>query len=168
LSQRGLGVKELSLAVAKPNEAEQHKNAAKQRFEEAAKQFAAAADAFTERLKPPAPDAKEIPVDLEWAARARCDLAEMHLRLLKPKDALAAVQPVLEDKALAKSRYHHLALYFNGFANFLLNDYNAAGRSLTRLAPYTDPVLAPTPATSSPASTTWRANGPKRSPITTA
>ena len=40
-SQRGLGVKELSLAAAKPNEADQRKNAAKQRFEEGAKQFAA-------------------------------------------------------------------------------------------------------------------------------
>jgi TolA-binding protein len=141
LSQRGLGVKELSLAAAKPNEAEQHKNAAKQRFEEAAKQFAAAADAFAERPKPPAADAKELPADLEWATRARCDVAEMHLRLQKPKEALAAVRPVLADKALAKSRYHAFALYLDGFSNFLLDDRNAAGRSLTKLAPYTDPVF---------------------------
>ncbi len=141
IAQRGFGVKELSLVVQKPNEAEQHKNAAKQRFEDAAKQFAAAAETFNERVKPVAEGAKELPPDLEWATRARCDLAEMQLRLLKGKEALAAVQPVLENKLLAKSRYNHLALYYNGFANFLLKDHDAAGRSLTQLAPYTDPVF---------------------------
>src|SRR5262249_48994224 len=39
LSQRGLGIKELAQAAAKPPEANQRQAAAKQRFEEAAKQF---------------------------------------------------------------------------------------------------------------------------------
>ena len=56
-------------AVAKPNEAAQHKAEAHKRFEEAAKQFAAAVTAFADRAKDVPPDVKELPIDLEWAAR---------------------------------------------------------------------------------------------------
>src|SRR5579862_2949649 len=141
LSQRGLGVREMALATTKPNEAEQHRNAAKQRFDDAGKQFTAAIAAFTARVPKPDPDAKELAPDLEWAVRARCDFAEMQLRQLKPQEARTAVQPILEDKVFAKSRYQHLALYYHGFASFLLKENNDAGRSLTKLAPYTDPIF---------------------------
>ncbi len=64
----------------------------------------------------------------------------MRLRLLDPKGARDAVESVVGDKLLAKSRYHGLALYYHGFACFQLKDDAAAGRSLTQLAPFTDPV----------------------------
>src|SRR5207248_1172720 len=85
LAKRGQGVRELAEAVAKPPEAPQHKANANQRFDEAVAQFAAAVGAFTARAKEPAADAKELPADLEWASRARCDQAEMLLRLNKAK-----------------------------------------------------------------------------------
>jgi TolA-binding protein len=141
LSQRGVGVKALSLAAAKPQEAPQHKETARQRFEEAAKQFAAAMPVFTARVKDPDPKAKELPADLEWAARARCDQAEMLLRLNKPKEARDAVAPLTEDKLLQKSRYFSLGLYYHGFACFQLKENLAAGRSLNLLAPFNDPVF---------------------------
>src|SRR4051794_18144789 len=73
-AQRGLGVRELAQAEARPQEAPQRRAAANGRFEEAAKQYAAAVAAFTARVKDVVPaDAKELPVELEWAARARCD-----------------------------------------------------------------------------------------------
>src|SRR5207237_571001 len=79
---------------------------------------------------------KDIPADLEWAARARCDQAEMLTRLLRPKDALSAVAPFLHDRLLGKSRYRRLALYHHGFGSYLLKDYLAAGKSLNQLTPF--------------------------------
>ena len=51
------------------------------------------------------------------------------------------MQPLVEDKAWARSRYRTLGLYYHGFANFQLKDYNAAGRSLSQLTPFTDPIF---------------------------
>src|SRR5262249_55915460 len=90
LAKRGQGVREMGEAAAKPQEAGQHRTNANQRFTEALQQFAAAGAAFQARAKEPAGGAKELPVDLEWAARARCDEAEMQLRLQKVKEAQAA------------------------------------------------------------------------------
>jgi cellulose synthase operon protein C len=139
-AKRGQGVKELAEAVAKPQEAPQRKNNANQRFDEAAQQFAAAVTAFTAKAKEPAADAKELPIELEWAARARCDQAEMQLRTLKIKEALATVAPMLKEP-FTRSRYHGQGLYLHGFASFLLNDSLAAGRSLNQLAPFSDPIF---------------------------
>jgi TolA-binding protein len=142
LAQRGLGVRELPQAVAKPQEANQRRGTAHQRFEEAGKQFAAAWTAFTERTKPPAADAdKGLPIELEWAARARCDLAEMQLRTRKTKEAQDTVGLFLEDPFWCRSRYRALGLYYHGLASFLLQDYLTAGRSLNMLTPFSDPVF---------------------------
>lgn len=129
LAQRGTGVRLLAQIAAKPQEANQLRTQANQRFDEAAKQFAAATTAFTTKANVP-PDAKQLPIELEWAARSRCDEAEMQLRLLKTKEAQATAAPFVKDPVLAKSRYLGLGLYYHGFASFLLNDFQAAGRSL--------------------------------------
>jgi TolA-binding protein len=142
VAQRGLGVRELAQAEAKPQEAPQHRNAANGRFDEAAKQFTAAVTAFTARVKGEVPaDAKELPVDLEWAARARCDQAEMQLRTHKTKEAQATAAPFVKDDVLKKSRYRTLGLYYHGTASFLLKDYQTAGRSLNVNAVLADPVF---------------------------
>ncbi len=141
LSHRGLGVKILATAVAQPQQAPQLRQQAGQRFDEAAKQFAAATTAFAARVKDVPPETKELPADLEWSARARCDQAEMLLRLTKNKEAQAAVVPFLKDALLVKSRYRPLGLYYHGFASFLLSEFQTAGRSLTQLAPFHDPVF---------------------------
>jgi TolA-binding protein len=142
LAQRGLGVRELAQADAKPQEAPQRRAAANGRFEEAAKQFAASVAAFTDRAPAEVPaDAKELPVDLEWAARARCDQAEMQLRTVKMKEAQATAAPFVKDDVLKKSRYRTLGLYYHGTASFFLKDYQAAGRSLNVNAVLADPVF---------------------------
>jgi len=133
LSQRGLGVQTLGRS-----QAERGNEGRAQRFEEASKHFAAAAVAFTERS-----DSKRNggPKEaLEWAARARCDRAEMLLRLHKAKEARTALEPLLQDAQLRNSHSRVLALYYHGFACFLLKDNLAAGRSLNLLAPFTDPI----------------------------
>jgi TolA-binding protein len=140
LSKRGQGVKELAEAATKPQEAVQRQANAKQRFEEAAAQFAAAVPVLTAKLKPPAADAKELPVDWEWAARARCDLAEMQLRTQKVKEAQATAEPFVKDAVLAKSKYRGLGLYYHGSACFLQKEYGEAGRSLGSLTPFNDPI----------------------------
>jgi TolA-binding protein len=141
LSQRGLGTQALAQASAKPQEANHHRGIAQQRFEEASKQFAAATSAFGERIpktdKPP----KEAPLELEWAARSRCDHAEMLLRLHKATEARTTTEPFLSDKAMESTRSRVLGLYYQGFACFLLKDYLAAGRSLNLLTPFADPVF---------------------------
>jgi TolA-binding protein len=142
LAQRGLGVRELAQADAKPQEAPQRRAAANGRFEEAARQFAAAVAAFTARVKAEVPaDAKELPADLEWAARARCDQAEMQLRTAKMKEAQATAAPFVKDEVLKRSRYRTLGLYYHGTACFFLKDYQAAGRSLNVNAVLADSVF---------------------------
>lgn len=138
LARRGLGAQALAQARAKPQQADQHRNTARQRFEEASKHFAAAVAAFTERM---AKTDKEPPIELEWAARARCDQAEMLLRAGKAKEARTVAEPFLKDAPLRKSRYRGLGLYYHGFACFLLKDNLAAGRSLSLLTPFSDPIF---------------------------
>ena len=125
--QRGLGLKELDQGTQRPNEMPQRQPAANGKFGEAVKAFAQAREAFEKK-----PDA-------EWAARARCDQAEMELRLNKTKEARATAEPFAKDAALARSTFRPLGLYYHGFACFLLNDVPAAGRSLNQLAPFEQP-----------------------------
>jgi TolA-binding protein len=140
LARRGQGVKEL--ALAKPQDLPQRRAVANQRFDEAARLFETAGKAFAARVPKPDPTAKQLPVALEWAARARCDQAEMQLRLTKAKEARDTAAPFLKDALLRKSRYRGLGLYYHGFACFLLKDYPAAGKSLNMLTPFTDSAHA--------------------------
>lgn len=127
--RRGLGLKELAEGAAKPNEGPQRTRAANGHFAEALKFFASAREAFE----------KKNPAGAEWAARCRCDTAEMELRLGKTKEARATTEPFLKDAALAKSTYRPLGLYYHGTAAFLSNDVPAAARALGPLAPFDQP-----------------------------
>ena len=82
---------------------------------------------------------KKSPPDGEWSARARCDAAEMELRLGKTKEARTTVEPFVRETNLAKSQFRPLGLYYHGFACFLLNDIRPAARSLNQLAPFDQP-----------------------------
>src|SRR5262249_9225436 len=129
LAKRGVGVKELELALAKPPEAQNRRNTAAQHFTQAEQHFAAAAAAFAAKSKPTA--AKEPPSEWQWVARARCDQAEMQLRLQKAKEARATTASFADDQSpLAKSRYRTLGLYYHGFACFLLKEHLQAGKWL--------------------------------------
>jgi TolA-binding protein len=139
LAQRGQGVRALEQALAKPAEAANQQNLARQRFDEAARSFDLALTAFTEKRAKAG--AKEGGIELEWIGRARCDLAEMLLRLGKVKEAQAAAAAFTQDERLKKSRYRDLGLYYHGFASFQLHDPLAAGRSLVALTPFSDPVF---------------------------
>jgi len=135
---RGLGSEALGQAKAKPNEAARYQGEAVQRFTEAAQQFAAAADAFTAMIKPPpartAP--AEVPREADWAARARCDQAEMLLRCRKPAEAEALAKAVLDHEVMGSGRYRELALYYLGYACFAQEKHLEAGRALSQLAPF--------------------------------
>jgi tetratricopeptide (TPR) repeat protein len=127
-THRGLGHKELAEGVARPNEMPQRQQAANGRFNDALRFFAEARAALEKK-----PDAAE------WVARARCDQAEMELRLGKTKEARATAEPFAKDAALAQSKSRPLGLYYHGVASFLLNDVPAAGKSLSLLAPFDQP-----------------------------
>ncbi len=143
LAMRGQGTQELAIADAKPQEANQRRDAARQRFDEARQQFALAVKAFADKAGEAKPDGKDLPPELEWPARARCDQAEMELRVMKIKDAQATSAGFLKDPILSKSRYRDLGRYYHGFACFLLKDYPAAEKTLSLLAPFPDPAHGP-------------------------
>jgi TolA-binding protein len=141
LALRGVGVSELALADAKPQEAGPRRAAAQQRFEEALKQFDMARVAFSARLPEVSAKTKVLPPEWEWAARARCDQTEMQLRLQKLKDAQTTAVLFVRDPVLTLSRYRDLGRYYHGFASFLLKDYAQAEPTLSLLAPFADPVF---------------------------
>lgn len=127
--RRGLGQNELAQGVQKPNEMPQRQQTANGHFAEAVKFFVSAREAFE----------KKTPPDADWAARARCDTAEMEIRLGKTKEARTTAEPFAKDAGLAKNKFRPLGLYYHGFACFLLNDIPAAGKSLNQLAPFEQP-----------------------------
>ena len=136
LCLRGQGLREVDGMIAKPNEASQFKQRADQKFNEAAQRFAAATGAFAAKL--PKEFAEKPTPEFDWAARSRCDQAEMELRLGKAKEAKATAEPFAKDAQLAKSKYAKLGLYMHGFAAFQTQDYLVAGRSLAQLTPFDD------------------------------
>jgi cellulose synthase operon protein C len=143
LAQRGLGLHELQLAVGKAApEVQQRRNVAAQRFGDAAGFFSQALGAFSERAKTDAQpkNAKELSPNAEWAARARCDLAEALLRQGKYKEAQAAAAPFARDASLARSQCHGQGLYWHGYASLLNKDLMQAEKSLSLLAPFTAPI----------------------------
>lgn len=123
---RALGVAELAKPANNPAEAEQRKQAARPRFEQALNAFNTARDVAAGKK------------DEQLAGRARCDAAEMLLRLDRVKEARAATEPFAKDAALAKDPARPLGLYYHGLACFLDRDPNAAGRALNQLAPFAD------------------------------
>jgi TolA-binding protein len=110
-------------------------NVARRRFEEAAAHFRDASAAFFERVK----DEKKPSEDRERALRARCDRAEMLLRLGRAKEAREAI--AISDPVWQKSRSLPLGHYLHGFASFLLGDHFAAGKSLSLTSVLTDEVF---------------------------
>ncbi len=121
--QRTLGLTELDKGPP-------GKPAADQRFAEAHKWFAAARDWYAGQKKD------------DDAGRARCDQAEMELRLGKVKEARGTCEPFAKDPAFAKNKNRSLGLYVHGLACFLDRDFVAAGRSLNQ-ADTKDPAFGP-------------------------
>lgn len=139
LAARGQGLAELQQAQGKsPQEAQNRRNLAAQRFGEAAKFFGEALDLFNKQaLQKEPPQASSA---VQWAARARCDLAEALVRQGKYKEAQAAAAPFLKDAMLARSPSRPQGLYYYGFASLLLKDIPQAQKSLSLLAPFQEPV----------------------------
>lgn len=142
LAMRGQGLTEMALADAKPNEAPQRRAAALQRFAEAATYFDVAARQFAAQTKEGA-GGKELPIELEWAARAICDKAEMFLRQSKAKEALEASTVFLAKGPYAFAKCRDQGRYQYGFAAFLMQDYAKAQQSLGTLTPFGDPTFGP-------------------------
>ncbi len=143
LAVRGLGLQALAQAEAKPQEAPQQRNAARERFDEAGRHFAAALAVFAARAGEPPGQGKDLSPEWEWAARARCDQAEMLLRVHKAKEAQAAAAPFVKDPVLVRSKYRDQGRYYFGFASFLLNELPTAEKTLGMLAPFGDMQFGP-------------------------
>ncbi len=96
LALRTQGIQELKQSDTNPNAAAAHRGNAQKRFEEAPAPLTSALTEFSSKTKDIAKDVKELPVDVEWAARARCDLAELQLRLSRAKNAQNSAAPFLK------------------------------------------------------------------------
>jgi outer membrane protein assembly factor BamD (BamD/ComL family) len=72
---------------------------------------------------------------------AACDQAAAQLAAGKAGEALAALEPLLKDAAHAKSPHRERAYYYVGCAAFALENDLAAGRALSRLAPFQQPAF---------------------------
>jgi len=70
---------------------------------------------------------------------AVCNEAGKQLRAGKAKEAREALELLLKDRRFEKSPNRDQALYYHGFACLHLKENMAAGRSLTRLAPFEQP-----------------------------
>jgi TolA-binding protein len=138
LALRGIGNQVMDQANAKtPAEGAGLRQQANAQYEQASQQFASAATLFAAGIKPGATATTEG----EWATRARCDQAEMLLRIGKNKEALAALEPVLNSPQLAQSRYKSLAHFLQGYGAFASEDYRTAMRALSELSPFNEPVI---------------------------
>lgn len=113
VAHRGLGLNDLALADAKPAEAAKYGDSALGHFGNALPLFSSAVTALLARLDNPA-DGDKLTVDAEWIARARCDLAEMQIRVGKFKEAQASAAPFVADPLWTKSRYKNLGRYYQG------------------------------------------------------
>jgi TolA-binding protein len=124
-----------------PDEASRHRGLAAACFYRAQAGFAAAVELYAKRAKPPV--AADLSAEWERINCARVGQAEALLRLGEPQKVAAAVQPLIDDARLARSRHRAAALYYHGYALFQLKDYNAAGRALSSLAPFGEQPFVP-------------------------
>lgn len=137
LANRAIGINELAIADAQPAEAAKRRANAQARFEEAIPLFNSALGAFTSGSGDPV--TKEgLTVGAEWAARARCDLAEMQLRTGKLKDSQTTSAVFVNDPVWSRSKIRNLGRYYHGYASVLLKDHAAAEKTLSLLAPFDD------------------------------
>ena len=74
---------------------------------------------------------------------AKGDQAAALLGSSNPKDALAMLEPLLRDPALAASPQRDRLHYYAGCAAVAVGDDSRAGRFLSRLAPFEGPVYSP-------------------------
>ncbi|MGA2499216.1 MAG: tetratricopeptide repeat protein [Tepidisphaeraceae bacterium] len=109
----------------------------------AANHFGLAGEAFLAAAPKPDVAAAEVAPLLEWAAKARCDQAQILIRLGRYKEASAAVESFALDAGLARSRYRSLALYYLGYAAFAQKDFAPAAKALAQLAPFDEPDFGP-------------------------
>lgn len=132
MAQRGLGLK---LIEQRPAGTQAVPPAAVQRLTEAARSFANAQVALAAAAKGATGNAAtEL---AEWSVRARGQQAEMLLRIDKSAEAATAATATLSDPSAGPGD-RELALYHLGHARFDQGDHLAAGRALSRLAPFSD------------------------------
>jgi outer membrane protein assembly factor BamD (BamD/ComL family) len=160
-AKRGLAREAAGAAGHQPLSAEKLA-AARRLWESAAADFAAAAEGFQQRLagqpvastatssvQPPTSPAgssaasptvslapSPVSVDRLWLAHARLAQCEALLWQKKYPEAAALAVSLVADKALEDFSCHAAALYHLGYARFMLGDRLAAGRALSRLAPF--------------------------------
>ena len=143
MTYRLLANQALSQAWQKPTEAPQHINTANQQFNESLKWFAMAEAAFRAKAGAmPVPDNAIVPSDWEWVARVRCDQAEAQIRLNKLPEAAALLDAFEKEPTLARSKYRPLSRYLAGYLAYAKRDFLSAGKQLSLLAPFGDPVFS--------------------------
>ena len=129
------------LADAKPaEEAAERRDAAQQRFEEAARSSPRPLTALRGAAKEPAEATRNCP-RIEWAARARCDLAEMQLRVGKTKEAQATADAVRRRSRLVQEPLPQPGPLLSTATPACCSRTTRRRRALSLLAPFADPLF---------------------------
>lgn len=136
----GLVLRNQGIQQAAPGTPEA-RNQAAPKFERAAQQFAATVTAFASIPTTQPANPNELPKNIEWINRARCDQAEMLMRLGRAKEVAALIGAWMKDPSSSKSRYRSQGFYLFGYASFALKDYMTAVKTLVNLAPFKEPVI---------------------------
>lgn len=123
--QYQMGVCQRALALA----LQKDPGARTQKLQDAMQHFQHARDWFAQKKR------------LDWSALARCEQADCELRLGRFQEARNTLTPFEKDPLYARNRHRPRGLYYHGLACFQTRDYEAAGRSLNQLAPFTDPEI---------------------------
>ncbi|MBT3200369.1 MAG: tetratricopeptide repeat protein [Phycisphaerales bacterium] len=135
----GVSLRDLATStLAQPlkNASDYRPSYATQYRQEAARHFAAAADAFIARSKKSTPTTTPaVHPDVIWAAQAKSDQCDMLLRIGQHKQAIVLARSILDDK-VAAAKFGQRATYNLGYAHFALKDYQSAGKTLSKLAPF--------------------------------
>jgi TolA-binding protein len=131
----------LAMAADKPNEAQQHRTAALDRYNNATSNYALAATLFERQAA--AEPADKPSTSFPWAVRARLDTAEMLLLQGKFRETLDSTNPFILTDKYRKAPGGATGVYYQGYAYFMLKEYQRAGQTLISLAPFADPIVGP-------------------------
>ncbi|MCZ2341898.1 MAG: hypothetical protein LC104_08900, partial [Bacteroidales bacterium] len=118
---------ELDKPAANPTAWEQQKKAAEPKLQEALRRFHEARDWFAAKQQD------------GWSGRARCDEAEILLRLNRHRDVRSVCEPFAKDEKFTTNPHRAMGLYYHGFACFLDGGYDEASQSLHQVAPFDQP-----------------------------
>lgn len=118
---------ELDKPAPTPAAIEQQRKTTEPKWNEALRRFHEARDWFA---------SKQLE---DWSGRARCDAAEILLRLNRHREARSVCEPFVKDEKFAENPHRAMGLYYYGLCCFVDGQRDEAGQTLNQIAPFDQP-----------------------------